>query len=84
MSFASAKELGHDSFQKTCPPGASYWADGSNTYCVIGSRPALPTARNTVAHIQAYDVSHGNTPIATSSRMREEAGRARSQVNYPG
>jgi hypothetical protein len=61
--YEGAKELGHDSFQKTCPPGASYWADNSNTYAVIWTHPASPTVRDTVAHIQVHDVSHDNTLI---------------------
>jgi Family of unknown function (DUF6067) len=61
--YSGSKELGHGSFEKTCPPGGSYWADNSNTYVVIGSQPATPADRNTVAHIQVYDQSHDHTKI---------------------
>jgi hypothetical protein len=61
--YKGNKEIGHGSFEKTCPPGGTYWSDNSNTFVVIGSQPASPTERDTVAHIQAFDQSHGHLLI---------------------
>jgi len=61
--YKAGKEIGHGSIQKTCPPGATYWSDGSNDAVVIGSQPATAEERNTVAHIQVYDQSHAHALI---------------------
>jgi hypothetical protein len=59
--YKAGKETAHGSLEKTCPPGATYWANGGDI--VLPSQPATQEDRNTVAHIVVYDKSNHNSVI---------------------